>query len=228
MSNVTNTAFGLSEDDQSASFTPEIIVRRPVYHFVKRLSDIIVSFLGLIILAPIFLIVGIVIKMDSKGSVFYSQKRVGKSGRHFAMYKFRSMCRDADQKLIELSHLNEKDGPIFKISNDPRVTKVGKFIRMSSIDELPQLINILRGDMTIVGPRPPLISEAVQYTPYQAQRLSVKPGLTCYWQISGRSDLSFQEWVELDLKYIKEQGLHTDLKIIVKTVPAVLSGIGAY
>lgn len=228
MNNVTNTAFGFSQDDQDTSFLPERMVSRPSYYFVKRLMDIIFSFFALIILAPVFLIIGIAIKVDSKGSIFYSQNRVGKNGKHFRMFKFRSMCKNADQELKNLSHLNEKDGPIFKISNDPRVTKVGRFIRMSSIDELPQLLNILRGDMTVVGPRPPLVNEAIQYTPYQAQRLIVKPGLTCYWQISGRSNLGFQEWIELDLKYIKEQGYLTDLKIIIKTIPAVLNGIGAY
>ena len=144
------------------------------------------------------------------------------------MYKFRSMCQDADNRLHEIVHLNEKDGPVFKISKDPRVTKVGQFIRRTSIDELPQFINILKGEMTIVGPRPPLLREVCQYTPYQARRLSVTPGLTCYWQISGRSNLSFQEWVELDLKYISERGLLTDIKIMLRTIPAVLFGTGAY
>ena len=138
------------------------------------------------------------------------------------------MCKDADEKKKDLVLLNETDGPIFKISNDPRVTKVGKFLRKSSIDELPQLINIIRGEMAIVGPRPPLLNEVAQYTPEQMHRLDVKPGLTCYWQCSGRSNLSFEQWMQLDYKYINERSLWTDLKIILKTVPAVLLGRGAY
>ncbi len=211
--------------------TPSICVKIPQkkwYEFVKHLFDITLSALALIILAPVFLFTAIAIRIDSKGPIFYTQYRVGKNGKEFKMFKFRSMCSDADQKLKEIYHLNEKNGPIFKISNDPRVTKIGRIIRKLSIDELPQFINIIRGEMTIVGPRPPLINEVKQYTQYQTQRLSVIPGLTCYWQISGRSDLSFQEWVELDLKYINERGLLTDLKIILKTIPVVLFGIGAY
>jgi exopolysaccharide biosynthesis polyprenyl glycosylphosphotransferase len=198
------------------------------YDFFKHLFDIILSVLAIICLAPILIITAIAIKIDSKGPVLYKQYRVGKSGKQFKMYKFRSMCSDADQRLDALHQFNEKKGPIFKISKDPRITKIGRIIRKLSIDELPQLINIIRGEMTIVGPRPPLINEAEQYTPYQAQRLSVVPGLTCYWQISGRSNLSFDEWVELDLKYIYERSLLTDLKIILKTIPAVLLGVGAY
>lgn len=198
------------------------------YELVKHILDIIFTILAFIMLSPVFLITAIAIKIDSKGPIFYTQSRVGKNGKQFKMYKFRSMCSDADEMLQELHHLNEKDGPIFKISNDPRVTKIGRIIRKASIDELPQLFNILRGEMTIVGPRPPLIHEVEQYTPYQAQRLTVSPGLTCYWQINGRSELSFEEWVELDLKYINERGFITDLKIILKTIPVVLLGVGAY
>lgn len=185
-------------------------------------------FLALVVLSPLFLITAIAIKLDSEGEVFYSQLRVGKDGKLFKMYKFRSMCVDADKQLDKLKDLNEKDGPVFKIANDPRVTRVGRIIRKRSIDELPQLINIIKGDMSIVGPRPPLPNEVAQYTPYQMQRLSVKPGLTCYWQISGRSDISFDEWVELDCKYIRESSVWTDIKIILKTIPAVLTGRGAY
>lgn len=203
------------------------IPQKKLYDFVKHLIDIILSFFGFLILSPVFLITAIAIKIDSKGPIIYKQYRVGKNGKQFKMYKFRSMCSDADQKLSDLCDLNEKEGPIFKISKDPRVTKVGRIIRKISIDELPQLINVLRGEMSIVGPRPPLINEVKKYTLYQAQRLSVIPGLTCYWQINGRSDLSFEEWVELDLKYINERGLLTDLRIILKTIPVVLMGVGA-
>ncbi|HEX2937811.1 MAG TPA: exopolysaccharide biosynthesis polyprenyl glycosylphosphotransferase [Ruminiclostridium sp.] len=202
--------------------------RRYIYYILKRLADILLSVLALVVLSPLFLITAIAIKFDSKGSTFYSQLRVGEKGRTFHMYKFRSMCADADKQLENLKSLNERDGPVFKIANDPRVTRVGHFIRRTSIDELPQLINIIKGDMSIVGPRPPLLNEVKQYTLYQMQRLSVKPGLTCYWQISGRSNISFDEWVELDRKYIKESSLWTDFKIIVRTVPAVLFGRGAY
>lgn len=202
--------------------------KRYGYLFLKRFFDLFFSSLAIILLIPIFLVTVIAIKIDSLGPAIYSQQRAGKNVKIFKMYKFRSMCVDADELLKDLQDQNEKDGPVFKIANDPRVTKVGRVIRKISIDELPQLINILKGDMSIVGPRPPLLSEVEQYTPYQMQRLAVKPGLSCYWQISGRSDVSFEEWVELDLKYIKERSLWTDLKIILKTVPAVLFGRGAY
>jgi exopolysaccharide biosynthesis polyprenyl glycosylphosphotransferase len=198
------------------------------YTAVKRISDILISLLAIILLSPIFLITAIAIKLESKGPVFFKQSRVCKNGREFNMLKFRSMCADADKKLQECLHLNEKDGPVFKIKNDPRITRVGRFIRKYSIDELPQFFNILHGDMTVVGPRPSLKSEVAQYTPYEARRLCVKPGLTCYWQVSGRSNLSFKEWMALDLKYINESSLFTDIKIIIKTIPAVLFCKGAY
>jgi exopolysaccharide biosynthesis polyprenyl glycosylphosphotransferase len=201
---------------------------RTAYLFFKRLSDIILSILGIIVLSPLLLLTVLAIKLDSKGPAIYSQPRAGKNGKVFKMYKFRSMCENADEKLEDLQKLNEKDGPVFKISNDPRNTRVGRIIRKRSIDELPQLVNIIKGDMSIVGPRPPLLNEVEQYTPHEMQRLTVKPGLTCYWQISGRSNLSFADWVRLDLKYISECSLWTDFKIILKTVPAVLSGRGAY
>lgn len=199
-----------------------------IYNFCKRILDLVLSVLALIVLSPLMIITAIAIKLDSQGPVLYSQPRAGKDGKVFKMYKFRSMCIDADERLESLKSLNERDGPVFKLSNDPRVTRVGRIIRKKSIDELPQLINIIKGQMSIVGPRPPLLNEVKQYTPYQMQRLSVKPGLTCYWQISGRSDLSFNEWVRLDCKYIEDRGFWTDLKIILKTIPAVLTGRGAY
>ena len=205
-----------------------ISLKEALYLFFKRFFDILLSFIAIIVLFPFFLIIALAIKIDSPGPVIYSQKRVGKNGKQFIFYKFRSMCQDADKELAKLKDKNEADGPVFKIAEDPRVTRVGKFIRKNSIDEFPQLINIIKGDMSIVGPRPPLPCEVKQYTVQQMHRLDVKPGLTCYWQISGRSNISFQKWVELDLKYIKERSLWTDLKIIVKTVPAVLTKRGAY
>jgi lipopolysaccharide/colanic/teichoic acid biosynthesis glycosyltransferase len=200
----------------------------PVYLLIKRLSDIVLSVLAVIVLSPLLLLTALVIKLDSKGTVIYSQLRAGKNGKVFKMYKFRSMCEGADEKLRELQDRNEKDGPVFKITDDPRITRVGRVIRKKSIDELPQLINIIMGDMSIVGPRPPLLNEVEQYTPRQMQRLTVEPGLICYWQISGRSNLDFADWMRLDLKYIAERSMWTDFKIILKTVPAVLFGRGAY
>ena len=201
---------------------------KPVYDAVKRLLDIIVSGIAVIALSPVLLVLFLLVRSDG-GPAIYSQMRVGKDGKRFRIYKFRSMCVHADspEMLAKLAAMNEMDGPAFKIRRDPRITKVGHFIRRTSMDELPQLFNILKGDMTIVGPRPPLESEVRQYTDYQKQRLAVKQGLTCYWQCSGRNNLSFEEWVELDLKYIRERSLWTDIKIILKTVPAVLSGDGA-
>ncbi len=199
-----------------------------VYFWVKHFLDVLLSITALIVLFPLVLLTAIGIKAEDGGPVFYSQLRAGKNGKTFRFYKFRSMYVNADQKLDELKNKNESDGPTFKINNDPRITKVGKLIRKSSIDELPQLFNIIRGDMSIVGPRPPLPQEVEKYTPEQMHRLDVKPGLTCYWQCSGRSDLSFEKWMELDMKYIRERSLWTDFKIILMTVPAVLTGRGAY
>ena len=197
------------------------------YLFVKRAADIICSLLALIFLSPLFLAVSIAIKKDG-GPVFFMQQRIGKDGKAFRMYKFRSMVVNAEEMLKELQSKNEASGPVFKIENDPRVTKVGRFIRKYSIDELPQLINILIGDMSIVGPRPPLPSEVVMYSEYDMQRLKVRPGLTCYWQCGGRSKISFEKWIDMDLEYINDQGIWCDLKIILKTIPAVFNGDGAY
>ena len=163
-----------------------------VYLFLKRLIDIVGSGLGILILIPVFLIIGILIKLeDPKGSVFFSQKRNGLNGKEFNMYKFRSMVHNAEDLLESLMSKNEMDGPVFKIKDDPRITKIGKFIRKTSLDELPQLFNVLKGDMSLVGPRPPIPREVIQYNKYQYQRLLVKPGITCYWQISGRNNIDF-------------------------------------
>ena len=200
----------------------------PVWGFVKRTMDVVGSGLGLVLASPLMLGAAIAVKVTSPGPVIFKQKRTGKNGREFYMYKFRSMYQDAEARLAELQALNEVDGPVFKMTNDPRITPVGKFLRKTSIDELPQLVNILRGDMSIVGPRPPLPKEVAQYSDWDWGRLAVRPGLTCYWQVSGRSNLSFDEWMRLDLKYIEEQGLITDLRIILRTVVVVLKGDGAY
>lgn len=194
-----------------------------IYLFLKRLIDITGSLIGLIILSPIFIVVSIAIKLeDPKGSIFFGQERNGKYPKTFKMYKFRSMVHNAEELLEQLKAQNEMNGPAFKMKNDPRITKVGKFIRKTSIDELPQLINILKGDMSFVGPRPPIPREVAEYDEYQLQRLSVKPGLTCYWQVSGRNNIDFEEWIELDLKYIKERNIFIDIKLILMTIPALL------
>ena len=174
------------------------------------------------------LITALAIKLESPGPAVFVQKRVGTNGKEFNMYKFRSMCIDAEEKLKKLKHKNETEGPTFKMQEDPRITKVGHFIRKYSIDELLQLVNILKGDMSIIGPRPALPREVAEYGEFDKLRLLVKPGLSCYWQVSGRSNIPFDEWMKLDVKYIKEMSLLTDIKIILLTFPAVFKGDGAY
>lgn len=197
------------------------------YRVVKRIFDVVVSIIAFILLSPVFLITAIAIKLEDDGRVIFTQKRTGLNGEIFEMYKFRSMCKDAPSMHQDLLKFNELDGPAFKMKDDPRVTKVGRFIRRTSIDELPQLINIIKGEMSIVGPRPLPVYEQDQCNSYQDQRLSVKPGLTCYWQVNGRSEIPFDEWIEMDLKYIREASVWTDLCIIAKTFGAVISGRGA-
>lgn len=199
-----------------------------LYYFFKRFFDVVLILAAMPFLIPIFAIISLVIRLDSKGNIFYKQERVGLKGKIFYIYKFRSMVTDADKMLDQLKDLNEADGPVFKIKNDPRITRVGRFMRKHSIDELPQLINVLKGDMSLVGPRPALPSEVETYNEYQKQRLSVTPGLTCYWQISGRSQVSFDEWMDFDMKYIKEQNLLLDLKLILLTMKEVMVCTGAY
>lgn len=198
------------------------------YSFFKRLFDIVFSVLGIIITSPIMLVLYLIIKLDG-GPAIYKQKRVGKNEKEFTIYKFRSMVQNADspELIKQLTEKNEMDGPMFKMKNDPRVTKIGSLIRKTSLDELPQFFNILIGNMTFVGPRPPLPTEVEVFDDYQKQKLLVKQGLTCYWQCSGRNNIMFDEWIELDLKYIKERGAVTDFKILIKTIPAVLSRKGA-
>ena len=190
-----------------------------LYSTTKRLIDIVGSLCGIILLSPLFLIVAILIKLeDPKGKVFFAQERNGRYPKTFKMYKFRSMVHNAEDLLKDLMDRNEQTGPVFKINDDPRITKVGKVIRRTSIDELPQLFNVLKGDMSLVGPRPPIPHEVDQYNSYQMQRLAVKPGLTCIWQVSGRNNIGFDEWVEMDIEYIKTRNLWLDIKLIFKTV----------
>ena len=198
----------------------EVLAKESIlYSVTKRLIDIVGSLCGIILLSPLFLIVAILIKLeDPKGKVFFAQERNGKYPKTFKMYKFRSMVHNAEELLKDLMDRNEQTGPVFKINDDPRITKVGKFIRKTSIDELPQLFNVLKGDMSLVGPRPPIPHEVEQYNSYQMQRLAVKPGLTCIWQVSGRNNIGFDEWVEMDIEYIKTRNLWLDIKLIFKTV----------
>ncbi|UJF34317.1 sugar transferase [Paenibacillus hexagrammi] len=201
----------------------------PFYQFAKRVSDISLSLLGICFLSPILLIVAIMIKAeDSKGPVFFKQIRVGKDGKEFGMYKFRSMVTNAEALLPELLSKNEVSGAMFKMKDDPRVTRIGKFIRKTSIDELPQLWNVLKGDMSLVGPRPALPREVAEYTAYDRQRLAVTPGCTGLWQVSGRSNVGFAEMVELDLEYITKRTIFYDLKIICKTFAVLLGSKDAF
>jgi len=195
---------------------------------LKRLLDVVLASLGLVASLPLSLAIIIAIKLDSPGPALFVQERVGRHGRRFRFYKFRSMYVDAERRLSELQMHNEVDGPVFKMRKDPRISKVGAFLRRSSLDELPQLINVLKGEMSLVGPRPPLPREVEQYRPSDRIRLSVKPGLTCLWQIRGRSTLGFDTWMEYDREYISNVSLWVDLSILVRTVWAVLSTRGAY
>ncbi|MDD6794734.1 MAG: exopolysaccharide biosynthesis polyprenyl glycosylphosphotransferase [Clostridiaceae bacterium] len=187
------------------------------YKAVKRLADIILSLIGIVILLPVMAIIGIIIRIDSPGGVIYSQYRVGKYGRKFKMYKLRSMVNGAEKMKDKLLKENEMSGPMFKMKDDPRVTRVGKFIRKTSIDELPQLINVIKGEMSLVGPRPSLPQEVEKFEPWMKERLNVKPGLTCYWQVSGRNDIDFEDWMKLDIKYVRERSVLLDIKLILKT-----------
>jgi len=198
-------------------------------HMTKRVFDIVFSLLAMILLSPLLLLVAILIKATSRGPVFFVQIRVGRFGRHFPFYKFRSMYVDAEKRKAELMAQNQSaDGVIFKMKNDPRITPIGRIIRRTSIDELPQFMNVFFGDMSLVGPRPPVPSEVKQYSLEDRKRLMVKPGLTCLWQVSGRSDIPFKQQVSLDKEYIRSQSFWKDILILLRTVPAILSGKGAY
>ncbi len=199
----------------------------PLQLVVKRGIDLALSLVLLALTLPIQIVVALAIKLSSAGPIFFRQVRCGLNGRHFTLLKFRTMYAGAEERLHEISHLNEMSGPVFKASKDPRLTPVGRILRKLSIDELPQLFNVIRGDMSLVGPRPPLPEEVSRYEPWQRRRLSMNPGITCLWQISGRNDLDFDRWMALDLKYIDTWSPMLDLKILLKTVPAVLLGKGA-
>jgi exopolysaccharide biosynthesis polyprenyl glycosylphosphotransferase len=196
--------------------------------FVKRAFDIIASGAGIIVLSPLLLIVAILVKITSPGPIFFMQKRIGLNGRRFILYKFRSMYKGAHKKQSDVASMNIMQGPVFKVINDPRITPLGKLLRRSSIDELPQLINVFIGHMSLVGPRALPAYEVAKLEPWQRRRLSMRPGITCLWQISGRSSLSFDEWMKLDLQYIDQWSLTLDFKILLKTIPAVLFARGAY
>lgn len=203
-------------------------IRTKLVNKLKRGLDLSVASVALVASSPVMLGTALAIKLESPGPVLFKQTRVGKNGEHFSCYKFRSMYQDAEERLKELRNQNEADGPVFKMKRDPRITKVGRVIRKLSIDELPQLFNVLRGDMSLVGPRPALPREVAQYNYEQLRRLHAIPGITGLQQVSGRSDVDFKRWVELDLQYIAEQSIWTDLVILFKTVPAVLFSKGAY
>lgn len=198
------------------------------YLFIKRAFDLIASIAAVIVLIPLFLFVTILIKIDSSGPVLFKQKRNGFRGKYFNMYKFRSMVVDAEDRLKNLEDKNEVSGNMFKIKNDPRITRVGKILRKTSIDELPQLFNVIKGDMSIVGPRPPIGREVQKYDAWHNLRLSVKPGITGLWQISGRNNIGFEDMCRLDLKYIRERGFWYDLKIILKTIPVLFGDSKAF
>lgn len=204
------------------------VIRTKLLSRLKRVLDLTVAVIAIILTSPIMLMTALLIKLESPGPVIFKQVRVGKDGEHFYCYKFRSMYVDAEQRLRELQAKNEADGPVFKMKRDPRVTRVGRVIRKLSIDELPQLFNVLKGEMSLVGPRPALPSEVAKYTYEQIGRLHAIPGITGLQQVSGRSDLDFKRWVELDLQYIAEQSIWKDIEILLRTIPAVLLGRGAY
>ena len=218
----------LEERPQQAERTylnkEEVLRKAKRYWFIRRTQDILLSGLALLVLWPVIAVFALIIWIDSPGaSPIFVQDRVGRNGKVFRFYKLRSMIPNAEAKLDTLLDQNEMEGPAFKIKEDPRITKVGRIIRKTSIDELPQLVNILKGDMSIVGPRPPLPREVAQYDDYQLQRLYITPGLTCFWQIQPhRNDLSFDEWMELDIRYIQQRSFVTDWKIILRTFGAVL------
>ena len=223
----------IEENLNGAAFTgveTSVVARnKPIYLICKRMTDFVLALLGLAILSPVFLIVALLIKWDDpKGAVFFGQDRVGKDGELFKMYKFRSMYVDAEERLSNLLEHNEVSGAMFKMKEDPRVTKIGACIRKCSIDELPQLFNVLMGDMSLVGPRPALIREVEAYTHYDKQRLLVTPGISGLWQVSGRSRLTFAQMVELDLEYVTTRSYWMDIKILFKTVKVVCKGDGAY
>ncbi|MFD4705090.1 sugar transferase [Gottfriedia sp. NPDC058432] len=221
--------FEQSEYASQPLLSKEIVEKRRIYLITKRLIDLIGAVFGLLLLLPVFIVVAIFIKLeDPKGPVFFYQTRVGKNGKEFKMYKFRSMVTDAEERLKELVKYNEVSGAMFKMKDDPRITNIGKFIRKTSIDELPQFINVLLGDMSLVGPRPPLPREVDEYTDYDKQRLLVTPGCTGLWQVSARNSVGFDEMVQLDITYINNQSIIYDIKIILKTIGVLFGSNNAF
>ena len=217
------------QDDAGAVATGDVVLNDTLAYIAgKRLFDLSVGLLAFVFVIPIVPLIALMIKLDSPSPVFYRQDRIGRGGRPFRFYKFRSMYREADRGRAELESRNEQEGPVFKIKADPRITPVGQFLRRSSVDEIPQILNVLRGDMSIVGPRPPLPVEVARYQPWHRRRLDVKPGITCLWQIAGRSQIGFDEWMRLDMEYLRTRSLRTDLAIFLKTLPAVMARRGAY
>ena len=219
---------GVSVFAEGATTFEARVAAGPYQRWGKRALDVTGAAIALVLSSPLLALAALAIKLESPGPVFYRSTRIGRGGRPFTFLKLRSMIRDADRHRHQLTHLNECDGPVFKISRDPRMTRVGRFLRTTSIDEIPQFLNVLAGDMSLVGPRPPIPEEVAQYEPWQLRRLDVRPGITCLWQISGRSRIGFQEWMRLDLEYIKHRSFWLDLKILLRTIPAVLSREGAY
>lgn len=205
-----------------------VIPASRVYIVMKRLIDVVGASLALVLTFPLMLLTALAVKLESPGPAFFSHIRLGAGGRPFRFYKFRSMCEEAESLQAALQGMNEIAGPVFKIRSDPRITAIGRALRKTSIDELPQLWHVLTGHMSLVGPRPPVPEEVAQYEPWMLARLSAKPGLTCIWQVSGRSDIPFEEWVKLDIEYAHTRSLWLDLKILALTIPAVITGRGAY
>ena len=201
---------------------------KEVYKIIKRCLDIILSLLAIVILSPIILIVAVLIKLESKGPVIFSQERVGLNGKTFKIYKLRSMVINAEEVKKNLIEKNEMSGPMFKMKNDPRITRIGKFIRKTSIDELPQLVNIIKGDMSLVGPRPSLPEEISEFEPWMLERLIVRPGLTCYWQVMGRNNIDFEDWMKLDLDYVHNRCIRVDIELIFKTFKVLLGDKNAH
>lgn len=199
-----------------------------IYKWVKRAFDVVAAFVALVLLSPVFLITAIAIFVEDGGPIFFTQQRAGKDMQSFKIYKFRSMYKNAEDLFEKMQEQNEQTGHAFKIKDDPRITHVGKFIRRYSIDELPQLFNIIKGDMSVVGPRPILYEQMEACNAYEKQRLVVKPGLTCYWQVCGRAKIKWEQWVELDLKYIQDMSIKKDIELIIRTFPAVFGQDGAY
>ncbi|MEA2012945.1 MAG: sugar transferase [Verrucomicrobiota bacterium] len=227
-----NEILSLTNPHRKLKFRCKIVLWELVVRFTnltKRSFDFLVAIILIILLSPVYICTAIAIYIESPGSIIFKQSRVGKDGKHFSFYKFRSMVINAEKLKEKLQEQNESgDGVIFKMKKDPRITKIGTIIRKFSIDELPQLFNVLLGDMSLVGPRPPVPKEVAEYSLEDRKRLHVIPGITCIWQVSGRSDIPFNQQVELDKEYIRSKSLFRDLWILLKTVPAVLSGKGAY